>query len=365
MKKNQTKLFLFIITFLLIFIIFLILTFKEYSYEKKYIIDNYSILEKYDKNNKVYTFTIEVKNKKIPYIIKEKYSRKRMLINKINIYEDGEEFCVIPKSNILDFYPMCGNKEEIFTYNLSSIKKINYHYKKIPEFNINYKNIKVNYLNDNSILVYNYKGFYLINEKKQKNISILNKDIYTLDLIYQKDKYLIIPNYNQDYYFNKIFILNILDGKIKEIKFDYDISFDSEFLGHYNNNVYLLDKKEKKEYIINLKKLKVELIDFQVLKNEKIVKTTFNEIINKKLNFFKDNIYNYKIIDNKLFLIINDYKIKLSNLEIDKIIKNDNETVYYLSNESLYMYNNTYGEALLLSNFEWNFNNTNVIYLFK
>ena len=57
--------------------------------------------------------------------------------------------------------------------------------------------------------------------------------------------------------------------------------------------------------------------------------------------------------------------ILVTNKDVDKIINENNNTIYYLVDEKLYMYNNIYGEILLISNFEWNFNNTNMIYLYK
>ena len=88
---------------------------------------------------------------------------------------------------------------------------------------------------------------------------------------------------------------------------------------------------------------------------------------NNNLLFDNKPKENYEIIDNKLYQKINEHKILVTDKLVDKIVKEDieNNTIYYLSKEKLYMFNNIYGEILLMSNFEWNFNNTNVIYLYK
>jgi len=364
MKQKEIKLYLFIIVLILFFGIFLFLIFKSYDYEKSYIINKFKITEKYNKKDKYYTFYIKNENITYSYLIKSKYFRKKELINEIKLENNKEEICILPVSEIIEFYPLCSNDDSIYTYNLSNTKKF-YSYKELNEINKEYNKINIYNYNDLSFLIYNYKGFYLINEDKEKNIKLFNNDVYSIDLIYQKENYLIVPNYNQNYYFNKIYIVNIKNGKFDEIEFDYDISFESIFLGDYKNNIYLLDKKEEKEYRINLKKKKIELIDFQILKDNKMIKSSYKDIIKNNLTFPTNNLLNYEIIDGTLYLITNNSKIKITNKTVDKIIKNNDESIYYLSGESLYMYNNLYGEILLLSNFEWNFNNTNIIYLYK
>lgn len=362
MKKKVNKLKAFVTILLVLFIIFLIIVFKSYSYTKIYNIDEFKITEEYNKKLKYYKYTIEKDNKIYSYIFESKYYHNRKLINDITYTSIENEECILPKSSKLQFYPLCTKDNEIYTYNLSNIKDL-YSYKEISEVNDEYNKIKINYLNNKKYLIYNYKGFYLLDNKKE--IKLFNKDIYNLELIYEFNNNLIVPDYNNNYYFNKFFIINMINGKISELKLDTDISFNSVFLGDYKNNIYLLDKKEEKEYKINLKKKKVIETDFLILENNKLVKTNYRNIVNNFLVFNKDIIYNYEINDNYLYQVIDNIKIRLSNKKVNKIIKYDKDTVYYLVEDSLYMYNNIYGEILLLTNFEWNFNNTNMIFITK
>jgi len=361
MKKKESKLVIFISILIVIFSTFIYFVFKPYEYKQEYFINEYKVEEKFNKQDKYYTFTITNGNEKYVYLIENKYSRKRELIQEIQIAKNEDEICILPKSNKIAFYPLCNSDNNIYAYNLSNIKDLDYKYNKIKNFNEEYKNIKLNKLNNISFLLYNYKGFYLINEKAKKDIKLFDKDMYTIQLIYQQDQYLLVPDYNQSYFFNKIYVINILNGKIKEIDFEYDISYESIFLGSYKNNVYLLDKKEEKEYKINIKKNKIEEIEFQTLEENKMVKKDFKKI----KPFTTKNIFEYEIIDGKIYHVIDNNKIRISNLDVDKIVSTMKDTVYYLSNENLYMYSNQYGEILLISNFEWNFNNTNMIYLYK
>ena len=59
----------------------------------------------------------------------------------------------------------------------------------------------------------------------------------------------------------------------------------------------------------------------------------------------------------------NDINIRISDKNIDMIINYNNDTVYYLSKDNLYMYNNYYGEVLLMNNYEWNFNKIKMIFI--
>ena len=339
--------------------------FKSYNYEKEYVINEFKIKESYNKNKKYYTFIVSYNNLSYPYIISNKYLRNRNLINDVKIVKNDNELCLMPVSKELNFYPLCSQDSNIYTLNLTNLDVDFYNYQDVNVINKEYNKLKMNYLNNLNYLLFNYQGFYYINSKKQTNINLFNKDIYTIDLIYQKDNYVIVPDYNQDYYFNKLYVINLDNGKKEEIVSDQDISFTSIFLGEYKDKIYLLDKKEEKEYVINLKKKKINETDFKIVKNNKLVDSTYKEIVNNNITFMKSNIISYVLIDKKLYMNIEGVKVRLSDKDITKIIKNDNDTIYYLVNDELYMYNNTVGEVLLLSYFEWNFNTINQIFISK
>ena len=363
MKKNY-KLKIFIILLIAFFSIFLYFFFKPYDYKQKYNVDGYKILEEYNTKEKVYTFIISKDNINYPFVINNKYIHNKDLIDKIKVKGNDQEVCILPESNVINFYPICSSNNELYVYNLSNKDDNFYKLKDIKQENNSYNKIDINYLNNYKYLIYNYKGYYLISNKNKKEIKLFSKDNYNINLVYKLDKYLLVADYNSDYYFHKFYLINSDNGKVTEINMEYDISFDSIFLGDYKNKIYLLDKKEKKEYVINIKKEKVLEIDFQILKNNKLVKTTYNKIINNNLSFIPNENKYYVIENNMLYKKIEDIKIKVTNSIIDKIIDYIDNTIFYISKENLYMYNETYGEVLLLTNFEWNFNN-NGIYVLK
>lgn len=364
MKNKNLKLLFLIIILIFSFCIFLFLVLKPYNYKKEYYINNFKIIEKYNKKEKYYNFFIVFEEKLYSYIIKDNYNRKRELIKDVYIFSNEKEQCILPISDYINFFPLCSNDTNIYTYNLSKVTDVTFTYNKPNELNDIYNNITVNSINGESFLLYNYKGFYFINENENLNLSLFLNDIYNLELVYQKDEYLIVFDYQKEYYTKKLYIINITNGKFKEMNFDYEISYDSFVIGDYKDSIYLVDKKEEREYKINIKKRKIEIVDYQIIQNNKLVKTSYKNLINND-NYDEENLYNYEIINNKLYLNIEDNYIQISNNDVNKIVKIINDTVYYLVNENLYMFNNTYGEVLLMKNFEWNFNNTNMIYIYK
>ena len=355
--RKKIKLIVLLLILLLGFTTFLFIIYSQKDYETNYNVRGYKIIEKYDKNKSYYVFLIAKNNITYPYIIENKSFIKRDLITDIKIYNKENEECIMPISDKLKFYPLCSDGDNMYTHNLSNVETL-YEYQKYQNVDTSFNDTKINFLNNLYFAIYDYQGFNLINTKDNKNIKLFQNDVYNLNLIYQMQDNLIIPDYNENHYFKKFNILNIKTGKLKEIKSDFSISFNSVFLGDYKNKIYLLDQKEEAEYEIDLKKEIIKKVDFKILQNNKWVKKTYKQIIKDNLNFLTQNK-----IDNTLYKKIENILVKISNLNVTKIIYNANDTIYYLSEMNLYMYNEIYGEVLLLSNFEWNFNNNNIIFL--
>ena len=363
MKFRYNNLGIFIFIYFILFSAFIYISFKPHDYIKEYNVDKYNIKESYDTKSKKYQFIITSNNELYVYEINNKYNRNRALIDNIKIYKNKEEICILPESKKINFYPLCNKDKEIYSYNLSKIKT-DFKYLTIKNIKEKFENLEINYLNNNAYLLFNYRGFLYINKDKKNNIQLFNKDVYNLELVFQTDNYLVIPDYNQNFYFDKLFVININTGKVTDIKLEEKLSFEGIFLGEYKGWIYYLDKKEKKEYKINIKNNKLVQVDFVILKNGKLEEFTYNKILNNDLTFDNKKLNQFIISDNILYKNIEKTKIKVSNNNITKIIKEVNDTVYYLSDNNLYMYNDYYGEVLLISNFEWNFNNTNMIFFY-
>ena len=349
--NNIKKLRNLVIFLILIFVIFLFFLNFKHSYTLKYKINDIDVTEKYHKKEKYYSFLISYEGKDYELISFDKYTSKRKLINDIKVDNKEESTCLSFVSNKISLYDVCSN-EDSFYYP---------HEEKEFKENSNYKNIKINTLNNKTYFLWNYHEFIYLNAKKNTNIKLFDKDIYKLNLIYQSDKYLVVPNYDENYKFTKIYLLNKENGKTKEVNLRYEIYFDSYFLGNYKNKVYLYDYKSELEYYFDLKKYDIYKTKYQINNNGKWESVTNQKLKNNKLTFTKDKVFNYSLKKDKLYA--ND-KYLVTNLSVNKIIKADNLDVYYISKDTLYYFNPMQGVIPLLKYSEWEFNNTNMIFIF-
>ena len=367
-RKNKKKICL---TLGIIFIVIIINNFFiNKNYETTYKIDNIKVKESFDKDKNKYKFLFTKEELEYVVELEHKYIYKKELVDKIEVKEKNGIICIIPKSSKIDFYPLCYQDEELISYHLIEDKEFlgPSYYKKIKSKNDSYNKIEISNLNNKKYYIWNYKGFYVIEDKKNTTINIFDNDIYNIPLSYKINNSILIADYENKYKFNKFYLLQTKNNKLKEISTDKELSFESYIMGDYKKKVYFVDKKNKKQYEINTKKLSINDIsknnNGKILENNEWKEITLNKLSNKEYFFTTYQSYNYKIIDNKLYLIIDNNQIKVSNYNIKDIIEVDGETVYYLVDDKLYYYNSSDGEVLIMSYFEWNFNYKNMIYIF-
>lgn len=354
------KIYILIFILLFPFILFLYILHVPKNYTINYEIKDYKITEIYVKDIEVYKFFINYKNNIYPILIKDSYNENRKLISNIKI----EKECL----NILikDIeYPVCYKNNILIDHNLIFQESIKTE-KVIQEFN---KNKIYNY-NNSRYYIWNYMGYDYLNENDNRSINIINKDEYNNNLSYQYKNYLITPNYDNNYYFTELLVIDNNTSELTKIDLKTEVSYSSRFLGNYKNSIYLLDEKNKIQYKINIKKAEVKIIgtenkDGVLYHDNKTEYISLKKIINNNLEFTHKTAYKYKIIDNKLYFIIDNYKILVSNNFITDIVKIDDSQVYYLSKNVLYSYSPAYGEIKLLENNEWNFNYKNKIFIFN
>lgn len=349
--NNIKKLRNLIIFLILIFVIFLFFLNFKHSYTLKYKINDIDVTEKYHKKEKYYSFLISYEDKDYEVISFDKYTSKRKLIRDIKVNKLDENTCLSFESSKISLYDVCSNEDNFYyPHEETTFKE-----------NSNYKNIKIDNLNNNTFFLWNYHEFIYLSNKKTTSIKLFDKDVYNLNLIYQHDKYLLVPNYNENYKFTKIYLLNKENGKTKDLKLRYDVYFDSYFLGDYKDKVYLYDYKNELEYYFDLKKYDIYKTKYQIMNNGKWENVTNQKLKNNKLEFTQDNIFKYTLKDDKLYA--ND-KYLVTNLSVNKIIKTENLDVYYISKDTLYHFNPLNGETPLLKYSEWEFNNSNMIFIF-
>jgi hypothetical protein len=368
-KKHINKRFL-LLLFLLIILLIIFVCLHPRNYEINYEKDNVKITEKYNKSDKTYTFIFNYEDKNYFFETESKYLKSKKLINNIIISSDDTTTCLTPESEKLSTYPLCYENDTLISYHAIDNKDLidSKYLKEINPNSTTYNNIEINYLNNKKYYLYNYKGFYIIDNNNNKELQLFDSDAYNITLATTTSNYLVIADYNSKYNFNKLYVINSKNNKVKEITTKEDISFDSYFLGTYKNKVYLMDKKNKKEYEINAKKLTINNITSKnkgkVLINNEWQDISINKLANDTTTFEYENVYNYILEDNKLYLESDNIKTLITKQNVKDIVKIDDETIYYLVDDKLYYFNNSDGEVFVMSYFEWNFNYKNMIYIF-
>ena len=201
-------------------------------------------------------------------------------------------------------------------------------------------------------------------------INIFKDDIYEIPLATKINNYIFIPDYEQKYNFNKAYIINLETQEVEEWKLKYEISFDSYILGTNDRSIYLIDKKNRKEYEIVPEKQKMRTLakanqKGTLYKGDTIYKESMNKLVTKEYSFTYNNLYNFTSINNILYLqyLDSSIKVKLSNQEITSIVHTSKDNVYYLINDTLYRYNLKYGETKIMKYQEWNINYKNLIFI--
>jgi len=364
-SKTKLKVLVFQLTIIFLFILFFLFLLFPKNYSKNYNIKDIVVSETYNKKQKSYYFTFKYKDITLDFLLESRYTNHRSLINDIEILEDNDNFCLIPKSSKLNLIPICYQDNTIIHYKEASenLKEQFSSYLKNTSLKDTYNDIEI-YNRDYTYLIWNYDGFYYINKDNKQKIDIFDKELYTVNLIdYTKD-YLIIADYDSNYTFNRIYTITFKDGKLKKYNFDDSIYFDSYFLGYKDNKTYLVDNKESKIYEINAKNGKVEKAKNQILKNNSWESVNIKTLINKNVKFTYASNYEYTLENNTIYLNYKDKDIKtLISKDVKNIVRIKNKDIFYLKEDDLYHFNPEVGEELLLTFFEWNFNYENIIYV--
>ncbi|MBQ6687108.1 MAG: hypothetical protein IJN03_01125 [Bacilli bacterium] len=358
------KLIILIAVIIIFFVFFLFMYFSPRNYEKKYEINKVEITEKYNKEKQYYYFNLKYEDKELEYAYKSKYLTKRGLIKDVEILEEKDTTCLEFESKYLEPYPLCYKDNKQVSYNLTDINFDSF-IKKYKEEDKSYKDININYLNDKTILTWNYKGFNVLKKDNYQEINFLKKDNYNLELVAKVNNYLIIPDYDQEHSFNNMYLLNLKSMKLEKWDLKYEIYFDSYVVGVDGKSIFIFDNKDEILYELRPDKKKMRKIKYKGIVNDKWQELSLGDF-NKKKTFTRKNVYNYEVINNELYLkyLDGNNKILLSDKTVKEIVAVENTTVYYLVDDKLYMYNYNYGEIKLLEYFEWNFNYKNMIYIY-
>lgn len=371
LKKSAIIIISIILLGVIVLTLFIISLFKTKSYSIEYNLDDYKISEYYDDKNKLFYYEINKDDITYNFIHDSKYTKERKMINKINTFKEDNVTCITIESEQIKFNPLCNIESELVDYRLvpsTLLKKMNI------EINNNEEEKEINnytiYDNDFNAFIWNYKGFNHIKNKESNFISLFEKDFYNIPLTTKINNYLIIPDYEQEYTFNKVYIIDLNTNEVDTWTLKSNISYDSYILGTNKKSLYIIDQKNKREYELVPHKKKMRVLATSnkqgiIYNNGEEKKISMKTLISEKHSFTYKTKYKYKLIDNKLYLSYLDKgtSTKVSNQNISKIISIKEDTIYYLVNTTLYKYSLEEGEKKLASYSEWEFNSDNVIFI--
>lgn len=354
MKKN----IIFVLGFIFIFFIYQLVVNQPKDYELIYNINSYNIKESYSKKDKAYYLNIYDDSTNYSFFLKRKYSKKRKLLENIDIYTDDEKTCVKPIVKNETFQYVCNKDNDYFMYLSNSL--IESDKEKIDSIDV--------YNKDFTYFIFD--GYGVKNVVTKKKIHFFNNEHYENALSYKGDNFILFANYDDERVFNKFYLIDKESEDYFEIvNENYEISYDSYFLGMVKNKVYLFDKKNMKEYSIDIKKRVIKLIS----KGDKglFYDLGFDEVLLSKLKY-ETNLFNtgslvyYEINNSTLYKKYNNSvnRIKITDYSVKTIVSASDEEIFYISDDSLFSYNDTSGNTLLLTNFDWKFNYKNNIYVF-
>jgi hypothetical protein len=371
--KKEALIFLGIILLVIIALIaFIVSLFKSNSYSMEYNLSDYKVNENYDGNKKLYYFEIKYQDNIYNFVQESKYLKTKKIIKEVNYYEDGNYSCITIDSSHFKNNPLCLKGKEAIDYRLVSDKLKEELHTCDKEYEETEEDSYTIY-SDSSALVWSYKGFNSIRGRNIKFIKLFDRDVYNLPLATKINNFLVIPDYEQEHSFNKVYIINLETDELDEWKLEYSISFESYLLGINDRSIFWMDTKNKKEYelVPHKKRMRIVAKNNQqgiIYEKNEQKKYQLNKIILNNMKFIPELVYNYEVINNKLYLwYLNNenHKILVSDNEIKDIIYTEKDNVYYLVADTLYKYNLKEGETKLIKYAEWDFNYENLIFISK
>lgn len=353
-----------------------------------------------------YFFEITYDDNIFYYQTSKDFNKSKQIIKNMYYYGDNEYKCIFPLyinnqivSDILckkgdtvyNYHNIKGQNSQLDNYVLTLEEK-GYNVNNFTDDSGVLKKGQLSIYEDNLIektyyALSNYKGIYLINSVtggKMQDISLFKKDVYKRPLSIFYKKYYVVADYNKDYRFDTFYVVDITNGKIKEISVGKEVSFDGYFQGVKDNSIYFFDRTYEIQYEINLKTSSIievgnEKTGIKILKNGEWDRIPAVQAVNESVLFEEkvDEFSNYERVDklgdnngyyymySKNGHIYQAYRSNIQNFsqrlylfdtsDINRILYN-NSIVYYIKDNCVKYYKDEIGERILVCDNELNYN---------
>lgn len=353
-----------------------------------------------------YSYTVTVDNKVFWFEIFHDYGKASQVLT--DIHYDKNNNCILPifKDNLVLIDMICLNDNEYnFYHNIKGQNEsLDNFVLDIGQYNIEQFSdnasaslieqlnvYKSNLISDHYIGFNNYKGVYVISgniNSSVYNISLFNNDVYKQKLGQFIGQYYVVPDYNENYEFNKINVVDLVNLNTFVITSNNAISFDSYIQGVVDNKIYLYDKDSKIQYEIDpINKTIVVLSTNQIkyyngswttmtvaeANEEKKFITDTNDYVDSQYERI-DKVGNYYYLYKKVNNQYNVYRMRsedqqslihlFSTKSIDSVFYVDNY-IYFVNGNIIQVYNDIFGVRNIIDYQELEFNKDINLYIYS
>ena len=350
-----------------------------------------------DDNQDTYIFNLE-----------HDYNRQDEIVKDVKYFDDENLRCIFPifKKGITgDIY--CKSKKQQVSYSylrqtnnssldnyIKKLKKSGYIANSwardtLPKKDSVYDIYRDNVKEDTIFTVWDYRGFYIINNKKVIKKDFLNHDQYENNLSYLTDNYYVSINtdLNSGNMYASFYLYDILNGGKGRVDLDEQISFNMYINGSYDGKFYYTDLNTKKQYALDPDKETVKEVGnvkdgFKSIQGKKLVTVSSKEYLksndiwtNDVVNNVLGNMYGAKEVkkSNDMYYFVTDtgdfYKTDKLNLKnsvllfhFDSVsewkVKGDN--IMVVSGDTMYYYDDVYGLLPIVTSNEFIYNYKNI-----
>ena len=366
--------------------------------------NTYTVKENFEKIKKKHYYYFEVLDKsknKFVFYYNEDYKKKKKVLEQVEIYKENDVYCMAPifKNHRLGGI-VCRRNNELVSYDYlrreglvissfeENLQKKGYtlDYNDVVSKNDKitvYQHFPKNY----SLALWNYRGLHIVTQDHIKSLDILDDDHYENTLGILVGKYYVVADTDQNFEYDRLYIVDVLNESKDFVDLDVHISKDSYFMGVVGDDIYILDRDQKKQYTFNIKTRKLNEIGnkdanasvysqgkfqeeniYTVSSSKKMFDMNLKVDELEKLyhpKFIRESIHKYYFVteDGKVYYTMkDDLKTKVLlfqdfSLEEFKLVEDD---LFFVSGDHIVMYNFNSGYHKIVTHSELLYNHKNI-----
>lgn len=243
------------------------------------------------------------------------------------------------------------------------------------------------------VIVWYYQGIEIFSSKEAKNIPLLNWDKYENTHGVLVGKYYVVPSYqsNRVFDFTQATVVDVTTTSFFTVDFPQTVSQNTYINGIVDGKVYYLDKDNVVQYELNPEKKSVRIVGNQAVNAQyydgKWETVNIYDLVNTEKKFevdyskditlqredvaqvFESNgVYYYYTQSGDFYRIFKFFPEKsmfLFHADSPNNVVLNTDTLYYISGDTLYSYNEESGIRSLVKNNEFLYNTMNRIQAYK